>query len=43
VGGGFNEESRIGGSTICVGIGQKDLRFGDDGWGTMISSTEEFV
>ena len=41
--GGFSEESRTGGSVICVGIGQNDLRFGVVDCGTDISSTDEFL
>jgi hypothetical protein len=35
--------NQAGGSNICVGIGQNDLRFGDVDCGTMTSSTDEFL
>lgn len=36
-GGGRSKERRIGGSRSCVGIGQNDLRFGEDAFGVAVS------
>jgi hypothetical protein len=43
VGGGRREDRRIGGSSICVGSGQVDLRVGDVVFGMLFSSRDNFL